>query len=68
MTVEELMAILKTYPSYMRVVVGTACDSGYGFADGKLDDIYTETSDITGITYLNLVSSRGENYPDELYR
>lgn len=64
MTVAELMAVLATYPSYMRVVVGTACDSGYGFADGELDDIYTLTSDVTGITYLNLVSSKGENYID----
>jgi hypothetical protein len=66
MTVAELIAVLETYPSDMRVVAGSAYDSGYGFASGELDDIFTETSDITGTTYLHLVSSDGEDYIEEL--
>ena len=66
MTVAELMAVLATYPQDMKIIVGSTYDSRYGFASGELDDIFTEASDVTGITYLNLVSSDGEDYIEEL--
>lgn len=66
MTVAELIRTLETFPADMQIIVGSAYDSQYGFASGELNDIHTETSNITGRTYLNLVSSDGEDYIEEL--